>query len=88
MTSETSSERWATVLDAVAYSPVRTHVTPQGLPSKVTDELRATVRKLSKRVPDIAKLFQDDAPAAAPATAQIPPPPTLATTTEKANDRA
>ena len=88
MTSETSSERWATVLDAVAYSPVRTHVAPQGLPSKVTDELRATVRKLSKRVPDIAKLFQVDAPTAAATIAQIPPPPTLATTNEKVNEQS
>ncbi len=61
MTSETSPERWATVVDAVAFSPVRSQVTPEGLPAKVTDELRTTIRKVSKRVPDIAKLF--DAPA-------------------------
>ncbi len=57
MTSETSPERWATVVDAVAFSPVRSQVVPQGLPSKVNDELRATIKKLSKRVPDIAALF-------------------------------
>jgi hypothetical protein len=68
MTAETAPERWGTVLDAVAYSPVRQQVQPQGLPAKVTDELRATVRKLSKRVPHIAAMF-DAAPPAAPAEA-------------------
>lgn len=62
MTADTAPERWGTVLDAVAFSPVRQQVTPQALPSKVTDELRATARKLSKRVPHITSLF--DAPAA------------------------
>ena len=87
MTSETSSERWATVLDAVAFSPVRAHVTPQGLPANVTGELRGTVRKLSKRVPDIAKLFQADAPAGATTSAPIPPPPTLTATPKPAKDQ-
>ena len=57
MTSDTMPERWGTVLDAVAFSPVRAQVRPQGLPANVTDELRATVKKLSKRVPDIAAMF-------------------------------
>ncbi len=57
MTADTAPERWGTVLDAVAFSPVRQQVIPEALPSKVTDELRATVRKLSKRVPHIVSLF-------------------------------
>ena len=73
MTADTMPERWGTVLDAVAYSPVRQQVTPQALPSKVTPELQATVKKLSKRIPHIAALF---APPAAPAP--IPAPPTAA----------
>jgi len=62
MTAETSPERWGTVLDAVAFSPVRQQVTPEALPSKVTDELRATARKLAKRVPHIAGLFSEATP--------------------------
>lgn len=79
MTAETSSDRWGTVLDAVAYSPVRTQVKPQGIPTTVTDELRKTVKKLSKRIPEIAALFSPPAaPAAAPAAAPIPPKPEIA----------
>jgi hypothetical protein len=82
MTADTMPERWGTVLDAVAYSPVRQQVKPQALPSKVTDELSATVKKLSKRVPHIAALFAPAPPAASaapipapPRAAAIPPPP-------------
>lgn len=79
MTADTSSDRWGTVLDALAFSPVRQHVTPQALPQKVSDELRSTVKKLSKRVPEIAALFKADAPAKpAAAAAPIPAPPTPA----------
>ncbi len=74
MTADTMPERWGTVLDAVAYSPVRQQVTPVALPAKVTPELQTTVKKLSKRVPHIAALFAP--PAAAPAPAPIPAPPT------------
>lgn len=79
MTADTMPERWGTVLDAVAYSPVRQQVTPHAVPNKVTPELTATVKKLSKRVPHIAALFAPAPapPAAAPAPkpAPIPPPP-------------
>ena len=84
MTADTMPERWGTVLDAVAYSPVRQQVTPQALPAKVTDELKATVKKLGKRVPHIASMFAPAAPAkpavapAAQSTAPIPPPPPAA----------
>ena len=77
MTKETMPERWGTVLDAVAYSPVRQQVSPQGIPAKVNPELEKTVKKLSKRVPHIAALFSPEVFAAAqPAkAAPIPAPP-------------
>ena len=77
MTADTMSERWGTVLDAVAYSPVRQQVRPQGLPSKITPELQATVKKLAKRVPDIAAMFGPPAGATPPKArpAPVPPPP-------------
>lgn len=77
MTADTSSDRWATVLDAVAFSPVRSHVTPEGLPATITDELRTTVKKLSKRVPEIAALF---AQPAEPTSKPIPPKPAMPST--------
>ena len=79
MTADTMAERWGTVLDAVAFSPVRQQVTPAAIPAKVTPQLQATVKKLAKRVPHIAALFgATPAPATAPKPAEsrpVPPPP-------------
>lgn len=89
MAADTMPERWGTVLDAVAYSPVRQQVKPVGIPSKVTDELAATARKLGKRVPHIAALFAPAASAPIPAppkAAAIPPPPAPAAPTEISAD--
>lgn len=57
LTSETSPERWATVLDALAYSPVRRRVIPHSLPPRLTPELRATIARLATRLPEIAHIF-------------------------------
>lgn len=54
---EVTQERWATVLDAVTYSPVRQHVTPAAFPEQPSDELLAAVRKVASRVPAIAAHF-------------------------------
>lgn len=89
MTADTMPERWGTVLDAVAYSPVRQQVTPHAVPNKTTPELTATVKKLGKRVPHIAAMF---APTAAPAAeapakpAPIPPPPAAPPTEVSADE--
>ena len=50
-------DRWATVLDAVAFSPVRQLVVPSGTPDEDDAEVTATVKKLANRVPQIAALF-------------------------------
>ncbi len=57
LTSDTGQDRFATVLDAVAFSPVHTQVRPASLPEKPGDELLGAVRRLSMRIPDIAKMF-------------------------------
>ncbi len=57
LTADTGPDRYATVLDAVAYSPVRTQVKPEGIPGKVTDELTKAITRLSSRIPEIAALF-------------------------------
>ncbi len=57
LTSDTPSKRWITVLGAVAFSPVRRTVQPQGVPENPDKELLAEVTKLSERVPHIAALF-------------------------------
>lgn len=55
-----SQDRWATVLDAVAFSPVRSAVTPAGVPAEPSPELREAVTKVADRVPHIAALFGID----------------------------
>src|SRR5262245_59221366 len=57
LTDETGPDRWATVLDALAYSPVRRRVIPQSLPTKLSSELRATIARLASRLPEIAHIF-------------------------------
>ena len=62
-------DRWATVLDALAFSPVRGAVTPVGLPPEPGEELLSEVRRLSDRLPTIAALFNID-PAQVPKSAK------------------
>jgi hypothetical protein len=57
LTSEISQDRWATLVDAVALSPVRTHVMPLGVPAKPNDELLTAIKRLAPRVPQIAAMF-------------------------------
>jgi hypothetical protein len=57
LTDETGPDRWATVLDALAYSPVRRRVVPQSLPTKLTPDLRTTIARLASRLPEIAHIF-------------------------------
>ncbi|HET6832361.1 MAG TPA: hypothetical protein VFH30_00735 [Acidimicrobiales bacterium] len=57
LTAETGQERWATVLDALAFSPIRRRVVPQSLPTKLSPELRATVARVGTRLPEIAHIF-------------------------------
>ncbi len=67
-------ERWATVLDALAYSPVRGAVTPLGVPPEPKEDLLDAVKRLSDRIPTIAGLFGID-PASVPRSAKRRRPP-------------
>lgn len=57
LSNEASSDRWIAVLEALAFSPIRTAVKPLGAPQATTDALRATVKRLAPLVPQIAALF-------------------------------
>ena len=57
LTSDSGQDRFATVLDAVAFSPVHNQVRPASLPEKPGDQLLESVKRLSMRIPEIAKLF-------------------------------
>jgi hypothetical protein len=57
LTAEISQDRWATLVDAAALSPVRSYVVPLGVPAKPNDELLTAVKRVASRVPQIASLF-------------------------------
>jgi hypothetical protein len=88
LTADAPAERWAAVLDATAFSPVRLAVKPQSLPEKPSDELVASAKKLASRLPQVAAAFGievSDAPRSrasskpkpVPPPPRIPPPPPL-----------
>ena len=73
-----NQQRWATVVDSVALSPVRTQVIPEGIPEKPSQDLLTTIRRLADRVPQIAALFGvEPEPPAQPRRRPPPPPPTI-----------
>ncbi|MCB0963556.1 MAG: hypothetical protein KDA98_09695, partial [Acidimicrobiales bacterium] len=93
LTADTHDDRWATVLDALSYSPVHLTVAPESTPEKPSEALVATVTKLASRVPKVAEAFGIEAPAqparrrsrggkgkkpAPKAAAPAPTPPTAA----------
>ncbi len=57
LSNETAQQRYATVLDALAYSPIHAVVVPSGAPAKPDDQLQGAVRKHAARIPQIAALF-------------------------------
>ncbi len=54
---DATSDRWIAILEATAFSPIRTAVKPLGAPQGTTDALRETVKRLAPLVPQIAALF-------------------------------
>lgn len=78
LTAETGQDRFATVLDALAYAPVRTQVTAQSVPAKPSEELLGVVNRLAGRLPQIAAQFgvvpSVVPPRAKPSRPPAPPP--------------
>ena len=79
LTADTAPDRYATVLDALAYSPVRGVVTVQGVPAEPGEALLGVVRKFASRLPQIAAAFGMDASAGPPrrpgGPKRVPAPP-------------
>ncbi|NBY12022.1 MAG: hypothetical protein EBQ75_03480, partial [Actinobacteria bacterium] len=50
-------DRWITVLEAVAFSPVRSSVKPAAIPAQPSEALLATVKRLAPLIPHIAAMF-------------------------------
>lgn len=75
LTSADPPDRWIAVLEAAAFSPVRTAIMPQSAPEQVTDDLRATVTRLAPALPQIASLFGVDVAPDAPMPKPLRPVP-------------
>ncbi len=75
LTPEDSSDRWAAVMEAAAFSPVRTLVTPTEPPTTITDDLRKTALRLGPLLPQIAELLGVEVPAGAPRPKPLRPGP-------------
>jgi hypothetical protein len=60
------ADRWIAVLEAAAFSPIRTHVTPAAAPAQPAAELVATVTRLAPLLPQVAAVFGIEVPQKAP----------------------
>ncbi len=58
--ADVAQDRWATVVEAVAFSPIRNAVVPSGYPAEPTKELLSAVRRVADRLPTIAAHFGID----------------------------
>lgn len=79
LTIDAPAERWIVLLEAAAFSPVRTLVTPTAPSSQVSEELTKTVIRLAPLMPQVAALFgvvvDPKAPAPRPLRPQRPEKP-------------
>ncbi len=70
-----SADRWIAVLEAAAFSPVRSLVVPAAPPETITDDLRVTVVRLGPALPQIAALLVVEVPAGTPQPKPLRPNP-------------
>jgi hypothetical protein len=57
LTSENSADRWIAVLEALAFSPIRSQVSVQSIPQNPGDALLGTVKRLGPVLPQVASAF-------------------------------
>lgn len=72
LNSDIAADRWAMVLDALSFSPVRNAVVPASLPEPVPDAVLDAVKAVSDRLVHIAEAFGID-PASVPKSAKRRP---------------
>ena len=68
-------DRWAAVLEAAAFSPVRTLVAPTAPAEAKSDDLLATVKRLGPLLPQVAALYGVEVPPNAPSPKPLRPTP-------------
>ena len=87
MTPDAPAERWITLLEAAAFSPVHAKVLPPVLPPVVSDELLKTVVRLGPLMPQLAVLFGVTVDPKARAPRPLPAPrPDKANNKKRATD--
>ena len=57
LTADALPDRWVAVLEAVAFSPIRSQVVAAAAATQVSEELTATVKRLGALLPQIAALY-------------------------------
>ncbi len=57
LTADALPDRWAALLEAAAFAPMRAQIKPTAAPSQLSDELSATIKRLAPALPHIAILF-------------------------------
>jgi hypothetical protein len=62
LTPDATSDRWAAVVEALAFSPVHAVVTPAAPPDAVNDDLRTMVNGVAGSIPQIAALLGIEPP--------------------------
>ncbi len=71
-----TTDRWVAVLEAIAFSPVRSSVVAVSVPDPVPDDLKAVVAKSASALPQIAAQFGIEPPAVTgPPKPRRPMPP-------------
>ena len=73
LTSEAFADRWVAVLEAAAFSPIRTQIQLASKPTQVSDELLATVKRVGPLLPQVAALFEIEVRQGAPAPKPLRP---------------
>jgi len=61
-----SPDRWIAVLEAAAFSPIRTLLAPAAPPASINDDLKKTVVRLGPPLPQVAALLGIEVPADTP----------------------
>ena len=73
LTADAQPDRWVAVLEAAAFSPIRSQVKPAAAPTQSSDELTATMKRLASLLPQIATLFGIEVDPKAPAAKPLRP---------------
>ena len=87
LTPMDAPDRWAAMLEAAAFSPIRSLIRPARKPDTVNDELLATVTRLAPALPQVAEMFEIEVPAKATMPKPLRPSPRPVKGNPQAADR-